>query len=518
MSKDETFPPKNHVERAGEPHKHSLKKSVVNGAGWTFANKTGTRLLGLLHVLVVARLLTPDDFGLFAIVMLVITTVDTFSNTGFYAALIQRKEKTEEFLDTAWTIQFMRGIAMAAVLYLLAPPAAWLFHQPRVIALLRVCSIAVALRGFVNIGMIYLLKDFLFRRSFFFEFSVQFTRLLVSTTIAFVYRSVWALVLGWLAESIIRLVLSYVVHPYRPKIRLDRNQAKELFRFGRWVLSSSVFTFLAGNIENAVLGRMLGAASLGIYQMAHRLAHFASADIADTVSAVTFPAYSKMQDQLSRMRGAYFKVASITIFIAAPAALGMAGIAPVFVSVVLGREWVSAIIPLQILCVCGLTHVLGATGAAMFYGSGMPKLQSNASLMRLGLILVAIVPATHYYGVIGTTIAVSVAMFASDIYTVVKVTRVVGTSYGQLLVRILDPVIAGAGMFVLVSGFTLMLKSTPANLLLLTAIGAVTYAALISFMFLIRGRNSIINVLRTELPLHMLPATKTLVMPRPRTE
>ena len=149
---------------AGVLREPSLTSRVVKGGAWVFAGKMAGRGLQLVKMVVLARLLVPEDFGLFGIVMLALAAMETFTQTGFHTALIQKKDDIEQYLDTAWTVQVVRGLVLAAALFLSAPLFAWFFDEPRVVPLLQALSAIEVLRGLSNIGTVYFEKELEFRK------------------------------------------------------------------------------------------------------------------------------------------------------------------------------------------------------------------------------------------------------------------------------------------------------------------------------------------------------------------
>ena len=214
----------------------TLSQRVVRGGFWMFALRLTDRLLTLTRTIVLARILAPSDFGLMGIALLAMSTLRAFSQTGFQAALIQKKEDIKDYLDTAWTVSVLRGFGLFAILYLTAPYIALFFETPAATPIIRVIALSVLLAGLTNVGVVYFQKELEFNKRFVHQLSGAVADLAVAITAALLLRNVWALVLGVLAGSLARLVTSYAIQPYRPRLRLEGVKARELFNFGRWVV------------------------------------------------------------------------------------------------------------------------------------------------------------------------------------------------------------------------------------------------------------------------------------------
>ena len=391
----------------------SLTARVVKGAGWVFAGKIVGRGMQLVKLVVLARLLSPEDFGLFGIVLLAIAALQSFTQTGFSTALIQRKDNTEDYLDTAWTVQVIRGLVLAGILFAVAPVVGWFFEEPRCVPLLRVMCASVAIGGFVNIGIIYFRKELEFHKQFIYDLGTAIVSLAVGVVLAYRLRSVWALIWAGMAGAATRCILSYVIHPYRPRVRTQYSEAAELFRFGRWVLGSSVVIFLAGNLDHAFLGKMLGVGALGLYQMAYRLSNTPATEVTHLTNAVMIPAYAKVQDEGERLGRGFLQVFELVTSVALPLTVFIVVAAPEIVLGLLGKKWEAAVTPLQVLAVAGCLNAIEATSGPVFMGVGQPRLDFFKNLCRVAVMLVSIYPLTVFWGVTGTCVSVVLGLCAA---------------------------------------------------------------------------------------------------------
>ncbi|GAI54637.1 unnamed protein product, partial [marine sediment metagenome] len=193
--------------------------------------------------------------------------------------------------------------------------------------------------GFVNIGVLYFQKELEFNKQFIYRASGTLADFVVAVAAVLILKSVWALVFGLLAGNFVRLIVSYLVHPYRPHFKLDLAKTKELFGFGKWILGSSILVFLITQGDDIFVGKLLGITFLGFYQMAYRISNAPATEITHVISQVTFPAYSKLQDNLPGLREGYLKTLQLTAFISIPLAGGIFILAPEFTTIFLGDKW-----------------------------------------------------------------------------------------------------------------------------------------------------------------------------------
>ena len=403
-----------------------LSRAVVRGGIWVFALRFTSRGLGFIRTIILARLLAPEDFGLLGIAMLAIATLETFSQTGFQAALVQKKENVESYLDTAWTVSAVRGVLLFLALFFSAPLAATFFNTPQAVLVIKVIAISTLLSGFRNIGILFFQKELEFNKQFFYELSATLVDLTIAITLAFMLRNVWALVWGGLAASFVRLFMSYILHPYRPNIRFDKGEFKELFGFGRWVLGSSILIFLVTQGDDIFVGKLLGVTALGFYQMAYLISNLPATEIAHVISQVTFPAFSKLQEDIQRLREAYLDVLKLTTFVSTPVAGGIFILAPEFTKIFLGAKWMPMVSAMQVLVLAGLTRSIASTAGTLFVAIGRPRTNTALQVIRLLVLSIFIYPFTMGWNLSGTSIAVLLSIL------------VVTFGFGFYVVRIIE--------------------------------------------------------------------------------
>ncbi|MCK5172164.1 MAG: lipopolysaccharide biosynthesis protein, partial [Planctomycetes bacterium] len=386
-----------------------LFERSVKAGGWVIGGRIVRELLILIRIVVLARLLDKSDFGLLGIALLVSHVLTTFTSTGFSAALIQKKGHIAGYLDTVWTIGIIRGFLLFAAIYFAAPYGAAFFETAEAEPVIRVIGLGVLLGSFSNIGIVYFKKELDFHKHFIYDISGSVGGMIVAVCIAVIYRSVWALVLGRIVGSAIRCCMGYLLHPYRPKLSLDLKKAAELWRFGRHVLGTAVLKLFILQGDDAFLGKMLGAATLGLYQMAYRISSMAATEVANVIGQVTFPAYSKIQDDKSRLSDGFIKTCQLTVGLTFPITGGIFVLAPEIISVILGEKWMPMVPAMRVLCVLGMFKTIQS--GSLFKAIGRPDIVTKTSLVRLAIIAAGIYPLTMRFGMLGTAWSVLLPAF-----------------------------------------------------------------------------------------------------------
>ncbi|MHA1380610.1 MAG: lipopolysaccharide biosynthesis protein [Candidatus Helarchaeota archaeon] len=457
----------------------SLKEKIIKAGFWVFSLRIINRVFQLARTIVLARLLSPNDFGLFGIALLALSALDIFSQTGFRQALIQKKEETKSYLNTAWTVGIIRGLLIAAILFFIAPFVATFFETPAAELILKVIGIAIILQSFTNIAVIYFEKELKFHKYFIYQFAGTITDVTIAISAAILLRSVWALVFGLLAGNLVRCIVSYAVDSYRPRFQFNKGQAKELFGFGKWILFSSILTFLITQGDDIFVGKLLGITMLGFYQMAYRISNLPATEITHVISQVTFPAYSKLQDNLPKLREAYLKVLQLTAFLAFPITGLIFVLAPDFTRLFLGENWMPMVPAMQVLTLWGLIRSIGAT-TIIFQSVGKPKISTKLQFARLILLVIIIYPLTIKWGILGTSLAVLLSILPVEPFTFCSVVKIIHCRVWEFGKLIALPLLGTAIMStaLLASKFFIFSPTGFLSFFVLIAIGVVIYISM----------------------------------------
>lgn len=444
-----------------------LSRKVARGGVWIAAVRVASRAMTVVRSVVLARLLAPEDFGVFGITVLGLTALETISQTGFQTALIQQGRDDRDHLDTAWTVSLFRGMILCAVLFAAAPAIATFFRVPQTIPLIRVMSLSFLISGASNVGVVLLNKELEFKRIFCLEGGGSLADLGTAVFLAFLYQSVWALVGGVIAGNLARAILSYLFHPYRPRLKIRSSAFAGLIGYGGWVNVAGIIIFLDSYGDDIFIGRMLGADALGFYQMAFMLANVPATEFTRVISNVTFPAYSKLHQDKFKFRTAFLKVLHLTGLLVLPLSVFLFVAARPIVHLLLGPTWLPMIPAMEILCLYGAGRAIGATMSPVLYASGKPKSQAILSLLQFLVMLVLIYPLTKIAGIEGTAFAVTVAMAFVLVLISLEIKSVLGLSAAKNIMGGLLPFVISSGL----AGFT-------------TIIGGSLFASLPVFAYL----------------------------------
>ena len=332
---------------------------VLAASAWALISRGSVRMLGLVSTIVLARLLTPTDFGIVGMAMIVVGFSEAVLEFGVRAILIHRSNLTREDYDTAWTLNVIQGAMATAITAALAIPAAHYFHDPRLPVVILALATGMMIGSMENIGVVNFQRDLEFSRDFILFVARKMAGVVVGITAAIIFQSYWAMVCGYLATQTVGTTVSYAIHPYRP--RLSFAKLREFLRFSVWLSVRQVGAFARERVDRFIVGGSASSAVMGYYTIASELTEIVSSELMAPIGRALLPAFAGLQGQHERLRAAVRTAIGGVTTIVMPAAAGMAFVAHDLVVVVLGSKWLAAVPILQILALAVLLRSVSFT-------------------------------------------------------------------------------------------------------------------------------------------------------------
>ena len=464
------------IGRLGKAREGTFFQRVAHAGAWAFMMRLSIRGSQLIRTVILARLLAPDDFGLMAMATITILFVESLSRTGFRNALVQFDRDIDDYLDTAWTVEVSRGVILGGLILAGAPLIGSFFGSVEVVPIVRVVAISVVITGFTNMALVKLDRDLAFNRVYRFEVTQRVTEVVVGIAAALVLRSVWALVWGLLAGSVARVIASYVLIPRRMVFEFDRARAGEMYRYGKWIYRTNLLGMLSSELDDILVGRLLGEGPLGLYRMAYTLSQSLVTEIGQTTNQVVFSAFARLKEAGSGLAGALVRSSHLVAFLVFPMAVGFVVAGREITLVLLGEQWLEMVPSFQVLAVAGAVHAVTAVVRIMFESSGVPQLATRYSLIRLAVLALLIYPAIQAWGLLGAAVSVLASSSVSD-SLVVRASRRFGAGF-----RVLASALAWPFFNSLLMGAVLLVVENAIGgvnpilgVLLAVGLGALTY-------------------------------------------
>lgn len=392
---------------------------------WMLFQQVFVRGLLALKFLLAARYLGPEQMGLVGIAMLSLAIVESLSDTGMVQAVIQRQGRVNpQQAGAVWTLQIVRGAALAVALLVLAVPISLLLKVPASGGLIIIAAILPPIRNAINPGMYLVQRDRNFRRLAFYEGAGAATDFIVSILLINIGFGAASILLGTIASDSLKLLISWtwLRAPLLPSFRWK--EIKELTAFGKWIWGASIATLALNQLDKILVARFLGATEFGFYQVAARIAQLIVADAAVALGQYLFPTFSQ-KNRISRQAiDDYFGwVMKRLIPIEGGIALLLVISAALLVEIMLGPKWEAAV---PVLRVMTLAMVLGGVIAIMVAycrAVGRPKMVTQAVFVQLIVLILAAPILIIQFGSIGMASASTLALGASTIYLAKKIKR-----------------------------------------------------------------------------------------------
>jgi lipopolysaccharide exporter len=416
----------------------SISQRVFRAGFWNLLLRTLARSIGFVRNVVLARILAPEDIGLFGIVLVVLSILERFTTTGLQSALVQKRGEIHDYLDTSWTVHAVRGAGLGLLIVATAPYSAAFFGEPKAAALIQVLGLSTLLAGLQNPGVVQFQRELEFHRQFLLRSGGMIVELVVSVAFAIALQNAWALMIGLVARRVTALVLSYALHPYRPRIRWRRSQVRELSRFGRWVFLTNILMFLSQRGDNLIVGKLLGAPALGVYMLAYSISEVATVEITRLVNDIAFPAFSRLQDNLLALRRGLLLSMELVLSISLPVAALIWLLAEPLTLLLLGPRWAEVALILPPLALAGVLRTWVGSGAAALKGAGHANQRFWLGVVGVVGMYAAIFPLVRMYGLAGIAWAACLGQVACLPLFAAQMHRFIEIS-GARLLRTLVP-------------------------------------------------------------------------------
>ena len=386
-----------------------LLNETVKGVSWIGSFRVASRVVAYGKLAIVARLLTPAQFGVYGIATLGLAFLEIFTETGINTILIQEKKHIDKFVDTAWIISVLRGFVIGIAIVIAAPTIARFFASPESLGLLYAIAIVPVVRGFINPSVVKFQKDLEFHKEFKFRMVIFSFDAVVGVIATFILMSPVGLVWGFVAGAILELILSFVYARPLPKIRFDKQIAKIVLVRGKWITSSGIFQYLFRQGDDIVVGRMLGTAQLGIYQAAYKVSTLPVSEIADVAAKVTFPVFVKIADDADRLRRAFTKSTLVVLVGALGLGLFIYIFAYEIVLILLGRNWLAAVPVVKVLIIFGVIKAVTTSFHSLFLSVKRQQYVTSLTFISTLVLAVSIIPFILNFGLLGAAYSVVIS-------------------------------------------------------------------------------------------------------------
>ena len=461
---------------------------VASGAGWLYGYRWLERLLDVVSVAVLARLLTPDDFGLFAIALSMVAIIEGIAAFDVQKALIQSRDEHQALDDTAWTLSTLRGLLAALVMVVIAQ----FTSDPRIAEVLYVLALSPILTGLHNPRFVRFERHLIYSKLATLTLGAKILSFIATVALALHLRSFWALVAGILTSSAVSTALSYALEPYRPRFSFAR--FSDIFRFSGWLSLTSIVTTLSMETDKLIVGRLLGVGEAGLYFMTQRIGVLPTRELISPLQRLLFPSFSGVSDDPERLRRWARESMNVLGSLSLPAGFGFALVASDFVPLVLGDKWLDIVPLLTILVPYLAVRATLSMALPCVMALGKTRLLFWVSFVYALVHVPTFIVGTAYFDLRGTFWSLVAAGVFYTYLNAWMLHRTLGIRPMEIIAQLRRPLLAALlmGGAVLTATAVLPVGTTLVTswlvMLAKVAVGGVTFCAAVVVLWRLEGR------------------------------
>jgi O-antigen/teichoic acid export membrane protein len=391
----------------------SLKDKAIKGFFWSLIERFGNQLIQFIIGLILARLLTPNDYGLLGMILIFISLAQVFSEGGFSAALIRKSRIRNIEYSTVFWFNLVISLSSYAILFITAPYISQFFNEPQLNLLVKIVSLNVIINSLAYIQKTILIKELNFKS----QAKINLGSILISglfgVLMAIFGLGVWALVIQTLIRNSIVCVFFWIQSEWKPNLVFSKTAFKNLYAFGSKLMLSSLINVISENLHSIIIGKLFSAKSLGFYTRANQFQKLPVSSIYGAISAVSYPVLSELQSDVEKLRSGYRKMIKLIGFVLFPIMAILAAVSDQMIYVVLTDKWMPASEMLKVLCIIGLFYPFHAINLDVLKVKGRSDLFLKLEIIKqfFNVLIILISFGFGIMGLIWGTVVLNVICF-----------------------------------------------------------------------------------------------------------
>lgn len=395
----------------------NLRQKTFKGLFWSFLSQGGRQVSQIVITTILARLLSPNDFGILAMVTVFTNFAMIFSEMGVSSALVQKQDTHERHYYSAFWLNILVGIGLMLIFMAASPLIAWFYKKPELKPILCVVAINFLFSSFTIIQQAILTKEMDFKSLAIRDIIAVVLAGTIGIILAYHGFGVWSLVYQLISFTLINALLLWILSPWRPRFEFAVSDIKDILHFSANLTGFNVLNYFSRNIDQLLIGKFLGTEALGYYSLAYKIMLYPLQNISWVISKVMFPAFSKIQGDLEKVRINYLKMVKAISLVTFPLMAWLFSVAPELVTVFLGEKWKPIIFLIRIFCFCGIIQSIHTTCGGLLLSQGKPEIH-----LRLG-----------FFSAVLNTIAISIGLQwgVGGVATCYLIIQVLWISYAQ---------------------------------------------------------------------------------------
>jgi O-antigen/teichoic acid export membrane protein len=397
------------------------KHKTLTSLSWVALLRYSNRSIDFLRIIILARILTPSDFGLFSIATITINILESISDTGFSYAFIHHQGNIRKYAKTLFVVNAIRGLLLSIISFCLSFILAGFFSQPTLLPFMMLLSLTPFIKGLQNPSIIMFQKEMNFKGEYLLKLIPTAFTAITSIYLSTLLHSALALVAGVIIGACTETILSYILCKTHFDEPFSKKRFNKLFSFGKSMTIGGSFSFLMTQVDNIFIGKFFGVSSLGQYDVLFKLGSVAFSEVTDIVSRVMFPLFATLQKKQDLLRKMFIKNVYFVLIPSGAITLLLLLFPKQIILLTFGDQWISSTLLLQVLALYGfLRSSIGPIGP-LFLAVGKPSLLTRANFINFFMIVLLIYPFAIRYGLVGVALAMTTAYVLSSVYLVLHV-------------------------------------------------------------------------------------------------
>lgn len=456
-----------------------LKQKTVSGLSWSFIDQFANLGITFIVGIILARILTPHEFGLVGMIAIFIEVSNSFINSGFASALIRKNNCTQTDYSTVFFFNLCAGILLFIALFFLAPTIGNFFNEVKLVPIVRVMGVGLIISSLTLIQRTILTKRIDFKMQARISVIASLGSGIIAVTLAFKGLGVWSLVVQRLSREAINSAFLWLWNRWKPLLVFSKKSFSELFGFGSKLLVSGLIDTIYRNVYLLVIGKFFSAQDLGYYIRADQFQKLPSQNLNAIIARVSYPVLSSIQDDIPRLKANYQKLIRSTMFITFVLMLGMAAVAKPLIITLIGEKWSTSIIYLQMLSFVGMMYPLHALNLNMLQVQGRSDLFLKLEIIKKTLSVPIIIIGIFW----GIKIMIAGMIFNTLIDSYLNCYwsgKIIGYSFKHQIKDILPAFIMALGMAIIVYGLGLVIELNPLPLLIIQITTGAAFILIVS--------------------------------------
>jgi len=378
-------------------------KQAFLGVSWMSAFRLISRIIATGRGVLLARILTPAQFGVFGIASIILSMLEILTETGINIFLIQQKNGIDKFISSAWLVSMFRGAFISLAIIIASPFIVNFFNTPDLHRFLLLISLVPLIRGFINPSIVKYQKELEFKKEFWLRIAIYTFDSATSIILTLMLTDAIGFVWGLIAGATLEVILSFMFFKPWPLLKFEFNLMKLIVNRGKWVTAYGIFNYIAREGDSIIVAKLLGAASVGIYKMGYSLSTLPISEISDVVNKVIFPVYSKISKDAERLLKAFTKTLLTVSVPIVCLSLIMLFLPRAFFEILLTPKWGDVVPVFKVLVVYGMVRGISGLTSSLFLALGKQNYVAGMTFARFFTLGITIIPLTSSFGIIGAS-------------------------------------------------------------------------------------------------------------------